>query len=75
MNNLIQYTKQFSREKVSQSDMNKAENSGVVQKKPNGKWGIISKQKGEWWDADYETEEKANNALKAYHAGKFWQSK
>lgn len=48
---------------------------GCVQKKPNGKWGVVSfknKKEGEWWEPDYETEEKAQNALKAYHAGKWF---
>lgn len=44
--------------------------SGCVQKKPNGKWGVISNKTGKFWDADYESEDKAKAALAAYHANK-----
>jgi hypothetical protein len=60
------------REKVSAEDLKKAKEEGVVQKKPNGKWGIISIEAEEWWQPDYESQEKAENALKAYHANKFF---
>lgn len=59
------------REKVSAEMLEKAKTDGVVQKKPNGSWGIISIDAGEWWTPDYESEEKAKNALEAYHANKF----
>jgi len=58
------------REKVSAEMLEKAKSDGVIQKKPNGSWGIISIQAGEWWNADYDTKENAENALKAYHANK-----
>jgi hypothetical protein len=61
------------REKVSAEMLEKAKTDGVVQKKPNGSWGIISIEAGEWWTPDYESEEKAKNALEAYHANKFDQ--
>ena len=72
LNNRMRYMK-FShstngRLAVSPEDMAKAEESGVVQIKPNGSWGIISMAKGEWWDANYSSEESARSALKAYHA-------
>lgn len=60
-----------AREKVSAKMLEKAKTDGVVQKKPNGSWGIISIDAGEWWTPDYESEEKAKNALEAYHANKF----
>jgi hypothetical protein len=60
-----------AREKVSAEMLEKAKTDGVVQKKPNGSWGIISIDAGEWWTPDYESEEKAKNALEAYHANKF----
>ena len=44
--------------------------TGCIQKKPNGKWGIISNKTGEFWDADYESEEDAKAGLAAYHANK-----
>jgi hypothetical protein len=59
------------REKVSAEMLEKAKTEGVVQQKPNGKWGIISIEAGEWWKPDYESEDKAKNALEAYHANKF----
>lgn len=63
--------KDFSdREKVSEADLKKAKDDGVVQKKPNGKWGIISIDAKEWWNADYDTKDNAKNALAAYHAQK-----
>lgn len=43
-------------------------NEGVIQKKPNGKWGIMSKKTGKFWPQDYDSEENASDALKAYHA-------
>jgi len=66
--------KSNSREKVSDKDLAKAKESGVVQMKPNGSWGIISIEKGEWWVPDYESEDAAKNALQAYHAGRFGNS-
>lgn len=58
------------RDKVDSETAKEGKISSVIQKKPNGKWGIISykKKPAEWWDADYETRENAEDALKAYHA-------
>jgi hypothetical protein len=64
-----------SREKVDEETLAKAKESGVIQMKPNGSWGIISISKGEWWIPDYESEDAARNALKAYHAGRFMHSR
>jgi len=43
---------------------------GVVQKKPTGKWGVLSTKTGKFWDADYDSEADAQAGLKAYHANK-----
>jgi len=68
---LVKADKTYSdREKVSKEMLEKAKIDGVVQKKPNGKWGIISIQAGEWWNADYDSEDNAKAALAAYHANK-----
>lgn len=55
---------------VSAADMRKAETDGVVQRRPDGKWGIIAKRKRLWWSAGYDSRESAEAALRAYHAGK-----
>lgn len=55
---------------VSSADMRKAETDGVVQKRPDGKWGIIAKKKRLWWSAGYDSRESAEAALRAYHAGR-----
>lgn len=55
---------------VSAADMRKAETDGVVQRRPDGKWGIIAKKKRLWWSAGYDSRESAEAALRAYHAGR-----
>lgn len=55
---------------VSTADMRKAETDGVVQRRPDGKWGIIAKKKRLWWSAGYDSRESAEAALRAYHAGR-----
>lgn len=55
---------------VSAADMRKAETDGVVQRRPDGKWGIIAKRKRLWWTAGYDSRESAEAALRAYHAGR-----
>ena len=55
---------------VSATDMRKAETDGVVQRRPDGKWGIIAKRKRLWWSAGYDSRESAEAALRAYHAGR-----
>ena len=55
---------------VSATDMRKAETDGVVQRRPDGKWGIIAKKKRLWWSAGYDSRESAEAALRAYHAGR-----
>lgn len=58
------------REKVSKELLKEAKKSGVIQKDSNGNWRIISIKAGEFWDAKYETREKAEAALAAYHANR-----
>lgn len=48
---------------------------GCIQQKPNGKWGVISNKTGEFWEPDYNSEEKAKAALSAYHAQKGFSDK
>ena len=70
---IILRQKQFSgREKVNKETAEKGKKEGVIQKKPNGKWGIISYKTNppEFWSADYDTKESAEKALAAYHARK-----
>ena len=64
--------KTYSEERmpVSTADMRKAETDGVVQRRPDGKWGIIAKRKRLWWSAGYDSRESAEAALRAYHAGR-----
>lgn len=58
------------REKVSKENLKEAKKSGVIQKDSDGNWRIISLKAGEYWDAKYETREKAEAALAAYHANR-----
>ena len=55
---------------VSEEDLKKAKLDGVVQKRPDGKWGIIAIQKKLWWSQSYDTEAKAKASLRAYQANK-----
>ena len=65
------YSKQ-DREVVPDDIANKARKEGVVQKKPNGKWGIISFKTNPptWWDAEYDSEESAKKGLSGYFVNK-----
>lgn len=69
-----QEQREFSgpREIVSRRVAEKGKKEGVIQKKPNGKWGIISYKTTlpTWWPADYSTREKAEAALRGYQANK-----
>lgn len=47
----------------------KEDDSGVI-KKVGNKWKILKKDKKSYWDAEYDTKEKAQAALKAYWANK-----
>lgn len=60
------------REKVDKETAEKAKKDGVVQKKPNGKWGIISFKTNppEWWTSETDTKEESEKMLSAYHANK-----
>lgn len=69
--NNLEKDKLFSgREKVSKENLKEAKKSGVIQKDSDGNWRIISLKAGEYWDAKYETREKAEAALAAYHANR-----
>lgn len=70
---IILRNKKFSgREIVDKETAERGRKEGVIQKKPNGKWGIISYKTNppEFWDANYDTKESAEKALGAYHANK-----
>lgn len=44
--------------------------SGCIEQDSEGNWRIISNKTGEYWKQKYESREKAENALKAYHANR-----
>ena len=46
----------------------KCPESGCVQEKGNGKWGVISGKTGKWWDANYDSRSSAEAGLRAYFA-------
>ncbi len=46
----------------------KCPESGCVQEKGNGKWGVISGKTGKWWDANYDSKSSAEAGLRAYFA-------
>lgn len=48
----------------------KCPKSGCIDKKPNGKWGVISNKTGKFWPQDYDSKGDAEDALQAYHANK-----
>ena len=70
LDNVVERIYSEERMPVSAADMRKAETDGVVQKRPDGKWGIIAKRKRLWWTAGYDSRESAEAALRAYHAGR-----
>ena len=49
---------------------NKCPDSGCIQKKDNGKWGVVSGKTGKFWSANYETQKDAEAGLKAYFVNK-----
>ena len=51
------------------SGKGKCPKSGCI-KKSGDKWRIISNKTGKLWPQKYETKEKAENALDAYHASR-----
>lgn len=69
---MIYLVKRFSRDIVDPRTAEKARKTSVIQKKPNGKWGIISFKtpRPTWWNADYSTSKKALAALRGYQANK-----
>lgn len=44
------------------------EKEGVIHKKKNGAWGVVSKKTGYFWKQNYDSKEDAEKALKAYHS-------
>lgn len=60
------------RERVPASIIKKVENGEGVIHKYNGSWRIVSMKTNPptFWDAKYESKEKAENALSAYHSNK-----
>lgn len=67
MNNL--YDELDYRLGVLESSILDEDDSGVI-KKVGNKWKILKKDKKSYWDAEYDTKEKAQAALKAYWANK-----
>lgn len=59
-----------TREKVPSSKLQESWHSGVIQKDSNGDWRIINRQKGVYWNAHYDSREKAEAALRGYHSNK-----
>ncbi len=65
--------KKEEREVVDKETAERGKKEGVVQKKPNGKWGIISYKTNPptWWSGEgTDTKEESEDMLKAYHANK-----
>lgn len=60
------------REIVPKDIAEKGRKEGVIQKDKNGKWRIISYKTDPptYWGSIFETREKAEEALKAYHSRK-----
>lgn len=75
---MIYSVKRFSkkpigdREVVDPETAKVAKETSVIQKKPNGKWGIISFKttKPTWWPSDFETEAKALSSLRGYQVNR-----
>jgi hypothetical protein len=51
------------------SGKGKCPDNGCITQR-DGKWRIISNKTGKLWPQKYETKEKADNALDAYHASR-----
>ena len=60
------------REIVPADIAEKAKKDGVVQKRKDGKWGIISfkTKPATWWSSSYDTKKDAESALRGYWANK-----
>lgn len=43
---------------------------GCIEKDKSGNWRIISNKTGKYWPQHYDSEENAQDALKAYHAAR-----
>jgi hypothetical protein len=70
-NNRSGYTSGLYEDDVSEdkSGKGKCPDSGCITQR-DGKWRIISNKTGKLWPQKYETKEKADNALDAYHASR-----
>lgn len=66
-----EYSKQ-DREVVPADIAKKAKKDGVIQKRRDGKWGIISfkTKPATWWSSSYDTRDDAEAALRGYWANK-----
>ena len=63
----MEYFPKANKEEQKKTAKDMCPESGCIGKKPNGKWGVVSNKTGDWWPANYDTKEKAESALKAYH--------
>lgn len=59
-----------NREKVPEDILEKANKGGVVQQDREGRWRIINRKKGVYWNSHYNSKESAEKSLKAYWANK-----
>lgn len=48
----------------------KCEDGGCIEQDSSGNWRVISNKTGKYWPAKYESKEKAQAALRGYHANK-----
>jgi hypothetical protein len=59
-----------TREKVPKDILEKADRDGVVQQDREGRWRIINRKKGVYWNQIYSSKERGQAALAAYHANR-----
>lgn len=55
--------------KLEDAMYNEEDNNGVIRKVGN-KWRILKKNRKDYWDAEYDTKNGAEAALRAYWANK-----
>jgi len=67
-----QFSKKDDREIVDKETAERGRKEGVIQRKPNGKWSIISYKANppRWWTCEEDSKEKCEEILAAYHANK-----
>ena len=56
--------------RTNMKKMTEAEKEDSVIVKVGNKWRILRKNRKDYWDAEYDTKEKAQAALRAYWANK-----